>query len=309
VKINRGILFAFGAYGIWGFLPAFWKALQEVPAPQILSHRILWSFFLLVGVLAIRKEIRPLKTASASTSIRLALTAAALLLGTNWLIYIWAVNAGFIVETSLGYFINPLVNVLLGVVFLRERLRPLQWVPIALAAAGVLYMTLATGVFPWISLALAFTFAMYGLLKKLAPIGALQGLTAETGVLVVPSFVFLGYLLSRAEPIFGPGDPVTVGLLLFSGGLTAVPLLLFGGAARRINLSTLGLIQYIAPSIQLLLGVLVYNEPFSLDKAVGFSMIWTALFIYSVEGIIFMRRTGIEERKKRDPQSLTEGKG
>lgn len=308
MKINQGILFAFGAYGIWGFLPVFWKALQEVPAPQILSHRILWSFFLLLGVLALRGEVRPLRTAMNSHRLRLVLIVAALLLGLNWLIYIWAVNAGFIVETSLGYFINPLVNVLLGVVFLRERLRLMQWVPIALAAAGVLYMTIATGVFPWISLVLAFSFAMYGLLKKLAPVGALQGLTAETGVLVLPSFVFLGYLLSQGEPIFGPADPLTIGLLMFSGGLTAVPLLLFGGAARRINLSTLGLIQYIAPSIQLLLGVLVYNEPFSLDRAIGFSLIWIALFIYSVEGVLFMRRSGIDMRTKRQSQKLTTGK-
>jgi chloramphenicol-sensitive protein RarD len=309
VKINHGILYAFGAYGIWGFLPAFWKALQAVPAPLILSHRILWSFILLLGVLALRGEIRPLRSATASKSIRMILTAAALLLGVNWLVYIWAVNAGFIVETSLGYFINPLVNVLLGVVFLRERLRLMQWAPIALAAAGVLYMTFSTGVFPWISLLLAFTFAMYGLLKKLAPIGALQGLTAETGVLVLPSFAFLVYLLSQQEPIFGPGDPLTVGLLLFSGGLTAVPLLLFGGAARRINLSTLGLIQYIAPSIQLLLGVLVYNEPFSIHRAIGFSLIWTALFIYSVEGIVFMRRSGLEQQRKKDSAKIPEGKG
>jgi chloramphenicol-sensitive protein RarD len=309
VKINHGILFAFGAYAIWGFLPAFWKALQEVPAPQILSHRILWSFFLLIAVLALRKEVRPLRISMHSTRLRLVLIIAALLLGLNWLIYIWAVNAGFIVETSLGYFINPLVNVLLGVVFLRERLRLMQWVPIALAAAGVLYMTVSTGVFPWISLVLAFSFAMYGLLKKTASVGALQGLTAETGVLVLPSFVFLAYLVSQGEPVFGPGDPLTVGLLLFSGGLTAVPLLLFGGAARRINLSTLGLIQYIAPSLQLLLGVLVYHEPFSIDRAVGFSLIWIALIIYSGEGIIFMRRSGRRQKVKSQTENMIQRKG
>jgi chloramphenicol-sensitive protein RarD len=307
VKINHGILFAFGAYGLWGFLPVFWKALQEVPAPQILSHRILWSFFLLLGVLALKGEIHPLKRAMHSTRLRLVLIIAALLLGLNWLIYIWAVNAGFIVETSLGYFINPLVNVLLGVVFLRERLRLMQWIPIALAAAGVLYMTLSTGVFPWISLVLAFSFAMYGLLKKLAPVGALQGLTAETGVLVLPSFVFLTYLTFQGEPIFGPADPFTVGLLIFSGGLTAVPLLLFGGAARRINLSTLGLIQYIAPTIQLLLGVLVYQEPFSLDRAIGFSLIWIALFIYSIEGIVTMRKSRLIQKRKETPKKIRLG--
>lgn len=262
-----------------------------------------------MAVLAIRGEVRPLRNATTSTRIRLVLVAASLLLGTNWLIYIWAVNAGFIVETSLGYFINPLVNVLLGVVFLRERLRLMQWAPIALAAAGVLYMTIATGVFPWISLALAFSFAMYGLLKKVTPVGALPGLTAETGVLVLPSIAFLLYISSQGEPLFGPGDPLTVGLLLFSGGLTAVPLLLFGGAARRINLSTLGLIQYIAPSTQLLLGVLVYHEPFSLDKAVGFSLIWMALFIYSIEGIIFMRRTGMEISRNRESQKISPREG
>ena len=288
--MNRGVLNAIGAYVIWGFLPIYWKAIQQVPALQILNHRVVWSLVFLAILISARKNWSPLRQAIRQPKIVLVYGLAACLLAVNWLTYIWGVNAGFIVETSLGYFINPLVNVLLGVLFLREKIRPLQWVPIGMATAGVLYLTFSYGSLPWIALVLAFTFALYGLLKKTAPLGSLHSLTLETGILFVPSLLYLVYVALQGSGIFIEYNTLTNLLLVFTGVVTAVPLLLFGAAARSINLSLLGLLQYIAPTCQFLIGVLIYNEPFTQARLIGFSIIWAALFLYWLESFLAHRR-------------------
>ncbi|MBN1149459.1 MAG: EamA family transporter RarD [Anaerolineales bacterium] len=289
--MNRGILYAASAYLLWGFLPVYWKALQSVPATQILSHRIVWSMVFLAALIAWKRDWARLRQAIAAPKTLLAGFLAACLLAVNWLTYIWGVNAGFVVETSLGYFINPLVNVMLGVIFLRERLRPWQWLPVGLAAAGVAYLTLTYGSLPWIALTLAFTFGLYGLIKKLASLGALTGLALETGILFGPALLYLLYLGSQGVGAFSSqGAPIDA-LLAATGVVTAFPLLLFGMGARRIHLSTLGILQYIAPTCQLFLGVLVYGEPFTPARLVGFGLIWAALIFYSVEGYTVQRKS------------------
>jgi len=287
--MNKGILQATGAYFLWGLLPIYWKAIQAVPAPQILSHRIVWSFFFLLGVILVLKDWAHFKSSIASRKTVLIYTLAACLLALNWLTYIWGVNAGFIVETSLGYFINPLVSVILGVVFLHEKLRPTQWLPVGLAALGVLYLTFSYGALPWIALVLAFSFGLYGLVKKTAPLGALHGLTLETGILFLPAGIFLIYAAQSGSGAFGHLGPVPDLLLVFTGIVTALPLLMFSSAARKINLSTLGVLQYIAPTCQFLIGVILYHEPFTLIRLVGFGIIWFALVVYWLEGMLFRR--------------------
>jgi chloramphenicol-sensitive protein RarD len=288
--IDKGILYGASAYLMWGFFPIYFKLLHEVPAVQILGHRVVWSLlFLLVLVIGLR-EGRSLRRSSSNRRTLLIYLLAAVLLATNWLTYIWGVNAGYVVETSLGYFINPLMNVILGVIILRERLRPAQWVPVGLAAAGVIYLTILYGTLPWIALALAFTFASYGLVKKLAPLGALHSLTIETGLLFVPALGFLLWMAMMSKGAFIRQGPAITILLALAGVITAVPLLLFGAAARRVPLSTLGILQFIAPTCQLLLGVFVYGEAFTLARLVGFLCIWLALLLYVGEGLITQRR-------------------
>jgi chloramphenicol-sensitive protein RarD len=290
VFMNKGNLYAAGTYFIWGFFPLYFKALQAVPAAQIMSHRVVWSFIFILGLILLKRDLRNLIGSCASSRTILIYTFAACLLAINWLTYIWGVNAGFVVETSLGYFITPLVSVLLGTIFLREKLRLSQWIPIGFAGLGVLYLTLSYGAVPWIALVLAFTFGTYGLLKKTAPLGALQGLALETTILFLPCLLFLLYSEAQGIGAFGHLGLATSSLLAVAGIVTAVPLLLFSSAARRINLSTLGILQYIAPTCQFLLGVLVYGEPFTPARLVGFGLIWSALVLYSLEGIIVRRR-------------------
>jgi chloramphenicol-sensitive protein RarD len=216
---------------------------------------------------------------------------AATLLSVNWLTYIWAVNAGRIVETSLGYFINPLVSVLLGVVFLGERLRRAQWVAVALAASGVGWLTWQHGALPWVALVLAVTFALYGFLKKTASLGALHGLTLETALLWLPALAYLGVQEASHQGRLGHTDAVTNVLLVLTGLVTALPLLMFAAAARRVTLSTIGLLQYVAPTCQLLIGVGVYREPFDRARLAGFLLIWAALGLYSAESLWRLRRS------------------
>ena len=291
--MNKGVLYGFGAYFLWGILPVYWKWLHVVPALQIVAHRVAWSLIFVVMLVLVNRSFGALKQAAASPKTIAIYTLAACLLSVNWLIYIWAVNAGFIVETSLGYFINPLVNVLLGVIFLREKLRPLQWVPVGLAGLGVLYLTIGYGSLPWIALALAFTFGLYGLVKKTAPLESLHGLTLETAILFLPAVGYLAVMEVQGNGAFGHLSLVSNILLALTGVVTATPLLLFGAAARRVNLSTLGILQYIAPTCQFLIGVLVYREPFTPDRLVGFSMIWLALLVYWVEGLSQRRRASL----------------
>ena len=283
--MNKGVLFAFAAYGLWGFFPIYFKLLQAVPALQILAHRFVWSVVLLSILLTVTREWSRFR-AVITPKIILTYGIAACLLALNWYTYIWAVNAGFILEASLGYFINPLVNVLLGVVFLKERLRISQWIPIGLAGVGVLYMTVAYGALPWVALTLAFTFGMYGLMKKISPLNSLHGLSLETAVLFIPAVGYLFLTEAQGGAAFGHNGVVTTILLVFTGVITVVPLLLFAGAAHRIPLTTLGLVQYITPTLQFLIGVLLYHEPFTHDRVIGFSIIWLALAIYTVINIL-----------------------
>lgn len=283
--MNRGIVYALSAYLLWGFLPVFWKAVQVATPLEILSHRVVWSLLLLVGLLLYRRQWGWLTGAVRDRRTLLTFLGTAVLLAINWLTYIWAVNAGHVVESSLGYFINPLVNVLFGVLFLQEQMRPGQWAAIGLAALGVLYLTISLGSLPWIGLTLAFSFAAYGLLRKTAQLNSLEGLTFETSFLFLPALVYLLYLGFTGQAIFGHTAPTTTFLLVLTGIFTAFPLLLFAAGARRIPFSLVGILQYIAPTIQFLLGIYLYGEPFSLNKLVGFGLIWLALAVYSGESL------------------------
>jgi chloramphenicol-sensitive protein RarD len=290
IKDNKGVLLGVGAYLSWGFFPVYFKALQVVPALEILVHRVVWSFLFLVVLVLARRNWRGLKSAAFTPRVLGIYTIAAVILALNWLIYVWGVNSGQIIETSLGYFINPLLSVALGVVLLREKLRPMQWLPVGLATLGVLYLTLQYGSLPWIAVGLALTFTLYGLIKKTAPLGALRGVTLETGILFIPSLVYLFFLESQGSASFGNAGVTTTLLLAMVGVVTALPLLMFASAARLIPLWLLGLLQYIAPTVQFLLGVFVYDEPFTQVQLVGFSIIWTALLLFTLEGFLHRRK-------------------
>ncbi|MFY9398575.1 MAG: EamA family transporter RarD [Desulfomonilia bacterium] len=283
---HTGVLLAAGTYLIWGLLPAFWKLLAHVPAVEVLCHRILWSFLLLLAVTLLVGSFGSVVSGFKDPRVLAAYLAAGVTIGINWLIYIWAVGAGFILETSLGYFINPLLSVLLGVIVLRERLRPGQWTAIALAGAGVVYLTFAYGSLPWIALGLAAAFSVYGLIKKIAPLGSLSGLTLETAALLAPACLYLLHLQNTGEAAFPGAGLLTGACLAGTGIVTVVPLLLFSSAARRIDLSLLGILQYIAPSISFVLGVFVYREPFTRSTLIGFCIVWVALIIYTVDGLL-----------------------
>jgi chloramphenicol-sensitive protein RarD len=287
--MKKGIWYALGAYIAWGLFPIYWKLLAGVPALQLLGHRIVWSFLLLIGIILVARQWKMLR-ASLTPRVLGIYTLAAVLIGINWLTYVWAVGAGFIIETSLGYYINPLLTVLLGVVILRERLRPLQWVPIALAAAGVVYLTITYGQLPWIALTLAFSFASYGLVKKLAPLGALQGLTLEAGILFLPALVFLLYSEFVGTGAFLHSATLTDLMLAGAGLITVFPLLLFSSAAPRIPLTMIGVLQYINPTMQFLLGVVIFKEPFTHERLIGFGFVWVALILYWLEGLLARRK-------------------
>jgi chloramphenicol-sensitive protein RarD len=286
--MNKGIWFAIGAYVIWGIFPIYWKWVDHVPALQVIGHRIVWSFVLLICVVLATRQTKALRSLLSGRVLRMYLVAG-ILLSINWLVYVWAVNADYIVETSLGYFINPLFSVLLGVVFLRERLRLSQWVPIGIAGIGVIYLTFVYGSLPWIALTLAGTFGIYGLVKKLAPLGSLFGLTLETGLVFLPALAYLIFSEVSGNGAFGHAGRLSDGLLFGAGLVTTVPLLMFASAAQRIPLTMVGIMQYIAPTLQFLLGVLLFKEPFTSAKLVGFAMVWFALILFWVEGVIARR--------------------
>lgn len=288
--MSKGSLYALGAYVIWGFFPIYFKLLHEAPAIQIVCHRIVWSFILLAILLSSRKEWNRLRASISGPKMLGIFMISSILLGVNWLTYVFGVQAGYIVETSLGYFINPLVSVLLGVIFLRERLRPMQWAPVILAGMGVLYLTFNYGYVPWIALLLALSFGLYGLAKKTSPLGSFYGLSLETGLMFIPCVGYLFFIQSQGTGVFGHSDLLTNTLLIFTGLATTVPLLLFGAAAQKINLSMLGLLQYITPTLQFMIGVWVYHEPFTISNLLGFCIIWVALIVLWVEGYSQYRR-------------------
>ena len=279
---RTGVFLGIAAYTLWGLLPLYLRLLEHVPAAQILAHRVLWSAFLLVVVALLFRRL-PIIIAAVTRRTLLLLTATALLIGANWLVYIWAVQNGHVLDASLGYFINPLVNVVLGVVVLGERVRRIQGAAIALAAVGVAIMAVSNGGSIWISLELALTFGFYGLLRKVAAIDALGGLLIET--LLLAPFALVLVLMTQADgtAAFGHQGVSTDVLLIIVGALTAAPLLLFAAAARRMPYTALGLLQYIAPTLQFLLAILVFGEHLRPHDLAAFALIWAGLAVYAVD--------------------------
>ena len=292
---TKGVWYATAAYFLWGGFPIYWKFLSGIPALQLVCHRIVWSCVLLLGLIAFQRDWNRLLAALRSRRVITIYTVAAVAVAINWFVFVWAVNEGFIVQVALGYFINPLVSVCLGVIVFRERLRRLEWTAIALASAGVLYLSLFYGSFPWIALTLACSFGTYGFMKKLAPLGAVLGLTLETSILFLPAAVFLLYAYFTGDVGFLHENSLRNFLMIAAGPITTAPLLLFAAAARRIPLSMMGMLQYINPTMQFLIGVLVYHEAFNAIQFVGFGMVWTALLLFAVQGYVSRRWFPVEE--------------
>lgn len=288
---QRGLLALIGAFSTWGFLPLYLRPLRAVPPVEVMCHRLLWCCLFVLALLALRGELGQVRAALRDGKTRARLCASAAFISCNWLLYVWSVTSGHVVEGSLGYFVNPLVNVLLGVAVLRERLERVQWFAVAVAAGGVAYLTWLGGRPPWIALGLAGSFGTYGLIRKTVAVEALAGLASET-LLIAP--LGLAYLVAGELSGHGVGlhaGGITLPLLIFGGPLTAVPLALFSYGARRVPYSTVGIVQYIGPTQQLLLGIFVFGEPFPPARAAGFALIWVALAIYAAHGLLRARST------------------
>ncbi|MFZ0726138.1 MAG: EamA family transporter RarD [Desulfobacterales bacterium] len=285
-----GAACAVAAFLIWGLTPIYFKTLRFVPALEILMHRMVWSFLFLLPFVVFTPRRHEFVSVISNGRTLLVLLVTTILVSGNWFVFIWAINSDHILQTSLGYYINPLINVLLGVVFLKERLRPIQLAAVLLAAAGVLYLTIDIGRPPWIALFLAFTFGFYGLIRKVVSVNALVGLTIETLLLSLPAVIYLGILYAHGQGAFLRGDGRTDVLLMCAALATALPLLLFTTGARRIHFSTIGILQYIAPSCTFLLAVFVYREPFLPAQLWTFMLIWAALIIYSIDSVLYFRR-------------------
>ena len=285
-----GPVYAALAYICWGLFPLYIKQIAHVPALEVVVHRSVWSLVFVLALLAVVGRFGRMRQVLRQPRVLGVFAVSALLLAINWLLYVWAVNGNRLLDASLGYFINPLFNVLLGYLVLHERPRRWQWVAVALAAAGVVWLTVALGQLPWVSLALALSFAVYGLLRKTAQLGALEGLALETLLLAPLTVGALAYILWRGDGAFLTGHSRDNWLLLLAGPLTAIPLLMFAAGARRVSLATLGLLQYLGPSIQFVLGVWLYHEPFSALRGVGFALIWCGLLVYSAESLLRYRR-------------------
>ena len=285
-----GAACAVAAFLIWGLTPIYFKTLRAIPALEILMHRMVWSFLFLLPFVVFTNRRNEFRTAISSGRTMLVLLVTTMLVSSNWFVFIWAINSDRILQTSLGYYINPLINVVLGVVFLKERLRPAQLMAVILAAVGVVYLTIEIGRPPWIALFLAFTFGFYGLIRKVASVNALVGLTIETLLLSFPALVFLGYHYIDGSGAFLRSDGRTDILLMCAALVTALPLLLFTTGARKIHFSTIGILQYIAPSCTFLLAVFVYREPFRTAQLWTFILIWAALLLYSIDSVAYFRR-------------------
>ena len=287
---QKGVMLAICAYLLWGIAPLYFKLIESVPAPEILLHRVVWSFVFMLGLLGVSRGLAPLKALIANKKKLLLLGATSVLIACNWLLFIWAVNNDHILDASLGYFINPLFNVVLGLLFLSERLSRLQWLAVALALIGVVIQLVSFGSIPIVSLALASSFSIYGLLRKKAKVDAQTGLLVETALLVPIAGLYVVYLIQS-----GNNDLMSYGvdtnlLLLLAGVVTSVPLLCFAGAAIRIPLTMLGFFQYIGPSLMFILATVIFNEPFGLEKAITFGFIWAALIVFSADMLIKRRR-------------------
>ncbi|EPH5491004.1 EamA family transporter RarD [Vibrio vulnificus] len=290
-EARQGVLLALGAYTMWGIAPIYFKSLAAVSPLEILSHRVVWSFFLLAALLHFGRHWRTVRDVLTSKSKMLYLVTTAILVGANWLIFIWAVNANHMLDASLGYYINPLINVLLGMLFLGERLRKLQWFAVTLAACGVLVQLVVFGSVPIVAIALAFSFGFYGLLRKKVSVDAQTGLFIETLVMLPAAAIYLLFIADTPTSNM-LANPSQLNLLLIAAGVvTTLPLLCFTGAATRLKLSTLGFFQYIGPSLMFLLAVLIYGEAFTSDKALTFAFIWGALVVFSFDGLRYRRNS------------------
>lgn len=291
---RTGLFYGLSAYLIWGFLPVFFKLLGPVSAGEVVAQRILWSLVLLAGLITFSRRWPHLRAAFRNPVALRYLTLSAALIACNWLVYIWAVLNDHVLASSLGYFLNPLINVALGVIFLKERLGRVQMIAVALAAAGVLVLAWGAGSGLWISLTLGFSFGVYGLLRKMAPVEAIEGLSIETMILSPFALGWALWLSATEKASFGSDHTITL-LLVISGVVTAVPLLLFAAAARRMPYATLGLLQYVAPTIVFLLAVFVYGEPLTLSHILCFTLIWTGLAVYTAGTLAGMRRVQVTE--------------
>lgn len=283
--MHTGLLYAALAFVAWGLYPLYFLMIASVSPLEIVLQRSVWSLVFVLGLLAVLRRWEWLGELARQPRQLGLFALSALLLSGNWFIYIMAVQTGHVIEASLGYFINPLVNVLLGVVVLHERLRRVQWVAVALAGAGVLWLTVLTGRLPWIALVLACSFGVYGLIRKTASVGAIEGFAAETLLLAPIAVPALLWWTFAGRGVLAQGDWALNGWILLSGPLTAIPLLLFAAGARRLPLATLGLVQYLAPTISLLLGVWVFHEPFDSQRLIGFVFIWSALALVSASAL------------------------
>ncbi|TOG18205.1 EamA family transporter RarD [Vibrio parahaemolyticus] len=290
-RARQGVLLAVGAYTMWGIAPMYFKSIAQVSPLEILSHRVIWSFFLLAALLHFGRHWRSVYHIATDKKKIAYLLSSSVLIGGNWLIFIWAVNSNRMLDASLGYYINPLINVLLGMVFLGERLRKLQWFAVVLAGCGVLVQLIVFGSVPIVAMALAMSFGFYGLLRKKVAVDAQTGLFVETLILLPAAAVYLLFIASSptANMIENPWQLNT--LLIAAGVVTTLPLLCFTGAATRLKLSTLGFFQYIGPSLMFLLAVLIYDETFTMDKAITFAFIWGALVVFSFDGLRNNRRS------------------
>jgi chloramphenicol-sensitive protein RarD len=287
------------AYGLWGLFPLYFLLLDSVSPTEVVAHRVIWSLVFLSIILFVTKAWRGLFQAARSVRVVGLLAIAALFLSVNWGVYVWAVQNDFVVEASLGYFINPLVSVALGIIVLRERLRQLQWVAVALALVAVLVLSLTMGHPPWISLILAFSFGIYGLLKKLVNVGAVQSLTIETVALApIALWIVFGAIRDGSAAISN-GDLSIVALLVLLGPVTAIPLIAFGAAATRIPLSTLGLLQYMTPIFQFILGITVFHEVMNTGSWVGFMLVWLALILFTFDTLRHARRVAQQRESAR----------
>jgi chloramphenicol-sensitive protein RarD len=284
-ETRSGIIFGVFAYLLWGVLAVYFKIVRAVGPLEILAHRIVWAFVVLLVVIAVSRRWPLLTTILRQRRVMILLAASTTFIAVNWFIYIWSVTHDRMVESSLGYFFNPLVNVLLGFLFLGERLLGREKVSVALAAVAVLWLTLSAGTFPWISIALAVTFGLYGLMRKLAGVTAVEGLAIETALLLPLAAAYMIHRARTGTLMFGHASRSLDLWLLAAGPLTAIPLLLFAAAVRRLRLATIGLLQYISPTLQFILAVAVYKEPFGSERAVAFVLIWIAIAIYSTAGI------------------------
>ncbi|MEV0718276.1 EamA family transporter RarD [Asanoa sp. NPDC050611] len=282
-ELRKGYLFGLGAYVLWGFMPVYIKQLHEAGSVEILAHRVVWSVVLVALLLLALRRGRQLQALVRQPRKLAAIAFAAALLAVNWWMYIYGVNSDRVVETALGYFINPLVTVVLGVTVLRERLRPAQWVAVGIGAAAVAVLTIDYGRLPYIALTLAVSFGGYGLVKKRLKLAAAEGLLVESGVLAIPSLAYLIWLTSTPDSTFGD-EPHTTILLVLAGAVTAIPLLFFAGAANRLPLSALGILQYLTPIFQLALGVFLYHEPMPPARLAGFALVWLALIVFTADG-------------------------